>query len=33
MADVLLARMAEGMPVTKVKAGVTRQGQFRITTR
>ncbi len=33
VADVLLARMAEGMPVTKVKVGVTRQGQFRITTK
>jgi len=33
VADVLLARMAEGMPVTKVKVGVTRHGQFRITTK
>jgi type VI secretion system protein VasG len=33
MADVLLARMAEGAPVAKIRAGVTRQGQFRITTR
>ncbi len=33
VADVLLARMADGMPVTKVKVGVTRQGQFRITTK
>ncbi|KRC03721.1 type VI secretion system ATPase TssH [Duganella sp. Root198D2] len=33
VADVLLARMAEGLPVAKVKVGVTRQGQFRITTR
>ncbi len=33
VADVLLARMADGAPVSKVKAGVTRQGQFRITTR
>jgi type VI secretion system protein VasG len=33
VADVLLARMAEGMPVNKVKVGVTRQGQFRITTK
>ncbi|WP_342118050.1 type VI secretion system ATPase TssH [Pseudoduganella sp. OTU4001] len=31
VADALLARMAEGAPVVKVKAGVTRQGQFRIT--
>ncbi|WP_426338923.1 type VI secretion system ATPase TssH [Pseudoduganella sp. S-14] len=30
VADMLLARMAEGMPVTRVKAGVTRHGQFRI---
>jgi type VI secretion system protein VasG len=33
VADVLLARMAEGAPVGKVKAGVTRQGQFRIITK
>ena len=33
IADLLLAKMAEGMPVTKVKVGVTRQGQFRITTK
>jgi type VI secretion system protein VasG len=33
VADVLLARMTEGAPVTKVKAGVTRQGQFRISIR
>ncbi|WP_374584145.1 type VI secretion system ATPase TssH [Pseudoduganella sp.] len=33
VADVLLARMADGAPVSKVKAGVTRQGQFRITTK
>ena len=31
MADLLLARMAEGSPLARVKAGVTRQGQFRIT--
>lgn len=31
IADVLLARMADGAAVSKVKAGVTRQGQFRIT--
>ncbi|WP_028104384.1 type VI secretion system ATPase TssH [Pseudoduganella violaceinigra] len=33
VADLLLARMAEGMPVARVKVGVTRQGQFRISTR
>ncbi len=33
IADVLLARMAEGLPVAKVKVGVTRHGQFRITTK
>jgi type VI secretion system protein VasG len=33
LAEVLLARMAEGLPVAKVKVGVTRHGQFRITTK
>ena len=31
MAQALLARMAEGTPVAKVKAGVNRHGQYRIT--
>jgi type VI secretion system protein VasG len=31
LADAVLARMAEGNAISKIKAGVTRQGQFRYT--